>query len=91
MLIESYMQVLMYYIENHDILYFWIFTSTATPSSILFNSFVKFQDQSFHIQGFANEFILWIYLVFIQFISILIFVTFFIYIFLKCIFWYIVY
>ena len=86
MLIESYMRVLMYYIENFDILYFRIFTSTATPSSILFHSFVKFQDQSFHNQGFSNEFILWIYLVLIQFISILIFVTFFIYIFLKCIF-----
>ena len=53
MLIESYMQLLMYVfcICNNPIFFtFQIFASTMMPSSILFYNFVKFQDQYFHTQ-----------------------------------------
>ena len=48
-----YMQPLMFvflYIQKPYILYFWIFASTTIPSSVLLCNFVKFQDQSSHIQ-----------------------------------------
>ena len=53
MLMESYMQLPMYVFcinKNPTFSTFGIFASTTIPSSTLFHNFVKFQDQSFHIQ-----------------------------------------
>ena len=36
--------------KDRKLLTFGTFASATTPSSVLFCSFVKFQDQSFHIQ-----------------------------------------
>ena len=44
------MYVFVYIYKNLSSFIFQIFPSTITPSSILFCNFVKFQDQSFHIQ-----------------------------------------
>ena len=54
MLIESYMQLLMYVFciptQNPCILYFSNFRINKTSSSVLFRNFVKFQDYYFYIQ-----------------------------------------
>ena len=52
MLIESYMQLLMYAFciyKNPAFFTFQMFASATTPSSVLFHNFVKFQDHCFHI------------------------------------------
>ena len=54
MLIESYMQLLMYVFciptQNPSILYFSNFRINKTSSSVLFRNFEKFQDYYFYIQ-----------------------------------------
>ena len=89
MLIESYVLLLMYdlCIQDPNILYFsnFCFNNDAIFRAIL--QLCKILGPMFsYSKRFTDESILSIYLVLIQFISILIFLFFFLYIFSKCIF-----